>query len=180
MHWLTRAANVLTAYAKGGYLTLVQVDEDGYAKEEAGRTELIKPGTDNQALADLYDACNEAVEKVAEEGGVLLKNENKTLPLDTTGDKSVAVVGVNGMTLISGIGGERSYGSIRAMTSPYEALTDILGTDKVEGQVYNDKIGTIIPTENLYTTAAGSEHGAVRTYGTGKSAETGGNYQDSL
>lgn len=168
---------VLTAYAKGGYLTLVQVDEDGYAKEEAGRTELIKPGTDNQALADLYDACNEAVEKVAEEGGVLLKNENKTLPLDTTGDKSVAVVGVNGMTLISGIGGERSYGSIRAMTSPYEALTDILGTDKVEGQVYNDKIGTIIPTENLYTTAAGSEHGAVRTYGTGKSAETGGNYQ---
>ena len=144
---------VLTAYAKGGYLTLVQVDEDGYVKEEAGRTELIKPGTDNQALADLYDACNEAVEKVAEEGGVLLKNENKTLPLDTTGDKSVAVVGVNGMTLISGIGGERSYGSIRAMTSPYEALTDILGTDKVEGQVYNDKIGTIIPTENLYTTA---------------------------
>lgn len=130
---------VLTAYAKGGYLTLVQVDEDGYAKEEAGRTELIKPGTDNQALADLYDASNEAVEKVAEEGGVLLKNENKTLPLDTTGDKSVAVVGVNGMTLISGIGGERSYGSIRAMTSPYEALTDILGTDKVEGQVYNEQ-----------------------------------------
>ena len=129
---------VLTAYAKGGYLTLVQVDEDGYAKEEAGRTELIKPGTDNQALADLYDASNEAVEKVAEEGGVLLKNENKTLPLDTTGDKSVAVVGVNGMPLISGIGGERSYRSIRAMTSPYEALTDILGTDKVEGQVYND------------------------------------------
>lgn len=168
---------ILTAYAKGGYLTLVQVDENGYAKEEAGRTKLISPGTDNQALADLYDSSNETAEKVAEEGGVLLKNEKNTLPLDTSGDKSVAVVGVNGMTLIPGIGGERSYGSIRAMTSPYEALTDILGKNKVEGQVYNDKVGTIIPTENLYTTAAGDEHGAVRTYGTGQSAETGGNYQ---
>ena len=168
---------ILTAYAKGGYLTLVQVDENGYAKEEAGRTKLISPGTDNQALADLYDSSNETAEKVAEEGGVLLKNEKNTLPLDTSGDKSVAVVGVNGMTLIPGIGGERSYGAIRAMTSPYEALTDILGKNKVEGQVYNDKIGTIIPTENLYTTATGDEHGAVRTYGTGQSAETGGNYQ---
>ena len=168
---------ILTAYAKGGYLTLVQVDENGYAKEEAGRTKLISPGTDNQALADLYDSSNETAEKVAEEGGVLLKNEKNTLPLDTSGDKSVAVVGVNGMTLIPGIGGERSYGSIRAMTSPYEALTDILGKNKVEGQAYNDKVGTIIPTENLYTTAAGDEHGAVRTYGTGQSAETGGNYQ---
>ncbi|MBS1318367.1 MAG: hypothetical protein HP042_08050 [Lachnospiraceae bacterium] len=168
---------ILTAYAKGGYLTLVQVDENGYAKEEAGRTKLISPGTDNQALADLYDSSNETAEKVAEEGGVLLKNEKNTLPLDTSGDKSVAVVGVNGMTLIPGIGGERSYGSIRAMTSPYEALTDILGKKKVEGQAYNDKVGTIIPTENLYTTAAGDEHGAVRTYGTGQSAETGGNYQ---
>ncbi len=168
---------ILTAYAKGGYLTLVQVDENGYAKEEAGRTKLISPGTDNQALADLYDSSNETAEKVAEEGGVLLKNEKNTLPLDTSGDKSVAVVGVNGMTLIPGIGGERSYGSIRAMTSPYEALTDILGQNKVEGQAYNDKVGTIIPTENLYTTAAGDEHGAVRTYGTGQSAETGGNYQ---
>lgn len=168
---------ILTAYAKGGYLTLVQVDENGYAKEEAGRTKLISPGTDNQALADLYDSSNETAEKVAEEGGVLLKNEKNTLPLDTSGDKSVAVVGVNGMTLIPGIGGERSYGAIRAMTSPYEALTDILGKNKVEGQVYNDKIGTIIPTENLYTTATGDKHGAVRTYGTGKSAETGGNYQ---
>lgn len=77
------------------------------------------------------------------------------------------------MTLIPGIGGERSYGSIRGMTSPYEALCDIVGEDKVEGQVYNDKIGTIIPSEYLYTSADGDEHGAIRTYGTGKTSETG-------
>lgn len=168
---------ILKAYGEGGYLTLVEVDEDGYAKEEEGRTEVIKPGTDNATLESLYEESNATVEEVAEEGGVLLKNENDTLPLDTDGDNSVAVIGVNGMTLIPGIGGERSYGAISAMTSPYEALCDIVGEDKVEGQVYNDLVGTIIPAENLYTTADGEEHGAVRTYGTGQSEETGGNYQ---
>ena len=168
---------VLTSYAKGGYLTLVQVDENGYAKEEAGRTEVIKPGTDNQALKDLYDSSNDAAQQVAEEGGVLLKNENDTLPLNTDGDNTVAVVGVNAMTLIPGIGGERSYGAIRAMTSPYEALCDIVGEDKVEGQVYNDKVGTIIPAEYLYTSKDGDENGVIRTYGTGQSEESGGSYQ---
>ncbi len=164
---------ILRAYGTGGYLTLVEVDENGYAKEEAGRTEVIAPGTNNDTLASLYEASNAAVQEVAEQGGVLLKNENHTLPLDTTGDKSVAVIGVNGMTLIPGIGGERSYGAIRAMTSPYEALCDILGANKVEGEAYNDLQGTIIPNEYLYTTKDGDAHGANRTYGTGQSKESG-------
>lgn len=168
---------ILKAYGKGGYLTLVQVDENGYAKEEKGRTELIRAGKNTGTLQELYEESNAAVEKVAEEGGVLLKNQDDTLPLNTDGDNTVAVIGLNGMNLIPGIGGERSYGAISAMTSPYEALCDLVGEDKVEGQVYNDAIGTIIPEENLYTTADGEEHGAVRTYGTGQSAETGGNYQ---
>ncbi len=168
---------ILKAYGKGGYLTLVQVDENGYAKEEKGRTELIRAGKNTGTLEELYEESNAAVEKVAEEGGVLLKNENETLPLNTDGDNTVAVIGLNGMNLIPGIGGERSYGAISAMTSPYEALCDLVGEEKVEGEVYKDTIGTIIPEENLYTTADGEEHGAVRTYGTGQSAETGGDYQ---
>ena len=161
----TALKHILYAYGKGGYLTLVEVDKDGYAKEEAGRTDLINPGTDNDALADLYDSSNAAVQEVAEEGGVLLKNEKDTLPLNTKGNNTVAVVGLNGMHLIPGEGGERSYGSIKAMTSPYKALTEILGEDKVEGQVYEDVLGTIIPKENLYTSLEGNEHGAKRTYG---------------
>lgn len=168
---------ILKAYGKGGYLTLVQVDENGYAKEEEGRTEVISAGKNTGTLEELYEESNAAVEEVAEEGGVLLKNENDTLPLNTEDDQTVAVVGLNGMTLIPGIGGERSYGAISAMTSPYEALCDLVGEEKVEGQVYNDTIGTIIPAENLYTTADGEEHGAVRTYGTGQSAESGDSYQ---
>lgn len=164
--------HVLKAYGKGGYLTLVQVDENGYAKEEPGRTELIQPGTDNEALAALYEESNAAVQKVAEEGGVLLKNENNTLPLDTSDENTVAVVGLTGMHLASGIGGERSYGAVKAMTSPYEALTDLVGEDKVDGQVYSDIIGTPVPNANLYTSLDGTEHGAVRTYGTAGSPGT--------
>ena len=168
---------ILKAYGQAGYLSLVEVDEDGYVKEEEGRTDIIELEVDNEALKGLQEENNEKIQEVAEEGGVLLKNEDSTLPLDTDGDKSVAVVGINGMSLIPGIGGERSYGTISQMTSPYEALTDILGEDNVEGEAYTDKIGTIIPAENLYTTADGDTHGAIRTYGTGQSAESGDIYQ---
>lgn len=167
-------SRVLRAYGKGGYLTFVGFDANGNLNEEKGRTKTIDPGTNSQALADLYEESNAAVQEVAEQGGVLLKNENNALPLDATGEKKVAVIGVNGMTLIPGIGGERSYGAVKAMTSPYEALVDILGEDKVEGEVYHDLAGTIIPTEHLYTTKDGDEHGAKRTWGTGQSEETGG------
>lgn len=166
-------SRILRAYGKGGYLTWVGFDANGDLNEEKGRTKLIEPGTSSEALEALYEESNEAVLEVAEQGAVLLKNENHALPLDTTGEKSVAVVGVNGMTLIPGIGGERSYGAISAMTSPYEALCEIVGSDKVEGQVYNDLTGTIIPTDHLYTTKDGDTHGAQRTYGTGQSEETG-------
>ncbi len=166
-------SRILRAYGKGGYLTWVAIDSDGkLLNKEEGRTELIQPGTNNEALAALYEESNATVQEVAEQGGVLLKNENNALPL--SGEKSVAVVGVNGMTLIPGIGGERSYGAVSAMTSPYEELCRLLGEDKVEGQVYDDLTGTIIPTDHLYTTKDGNDHGAQRTYGTGQSEETGG------
>jgi beta-glucosidase-like glycosyl hydrolase len=168
----TAVARILRAYGKAGYLTLVQVDEDGYAKEEEGRTEPIEQISTDVAveqLAELYDSSNETVEEIAEAGIVLLKNEDgdsddeKMLPL--TEEDSVAVIGLTGLHLASGIGGEHSYGSISAMTSPYEALTDILGEDAVTGEVYSDIIGTTIPNENLYTSADGDEHGVTRTYG---------------
>ena len=64
--------------------------------------------------------------QVAEEGAVLLKNENDVLPLNTEEDKTVAVIGLNGMNLISGVGGERSYGTISKMTSPMKNLSHVL------------------------------------------------------
>lgn len=157
---------ILRAYGYAGYLTLVEVDENGMAREEAGRTGVIPVVADHEALAAQHAESDAAVQKIAEEGGVLLKNENGALPLNAEGDNTVAVIGVTGMSLASGIGGECSYGTVASMTSPYEALVEALGEDKMVGEVYNDIIGQVIPGENLYTTPDGDEHGAVRTYGT--------------
>ena len=49
------------------------------------------------------------------------------------------IIGVGGMDLISGVGGERSYGTISEMTSPYAAMVDLLGEDRVDGAVGIDK-----------------------------------------
>ena len=161
---------ILRAYGYAGYLTLVEVDENGMAKEEAGRTEVIKVVADLEALNAQHAESDAAVQHIAEEGGVLLKNDNDALPLSDEG--TVAVIGVTGLSLASGIGGERSYGTIASMTSPYEALAELLGEDKLTGAVYNDIIGEAIPEENLYTTSDGDEHGATRTYGTAGSEGT--------
>ena len=163
---------ILRAYGYAGYLTLVEVDENGMAKEEAGRTGVIPVAADLEALSAQHAESDAAVQKIAEEGGVLLKNEDGALPLNAEGDNTVAVIGVTGMSLASGIGGERSYGTIASMTSPYEALVEILGEDKVTGEVYNDIIGEAIPAASLYTSADGTENGALRTYGTAGSEGT--------
>lgn len=156
--------HVLYAYAKAGYLGLVQLDANGNALEEEGRTEPIKLEGSEEKLAEVREENSGIAREIAEEGGVLLKNEDSVLPLNTE-DKTVAVIGLNGMNLISGIGGERSYGTISKMTSPYKALTDLVGEDKVEGQVGIDIVGTAIPSENLYLTEDGDENGVARTYG---------------
>ena len=161
------AARVLRAFGKAGYLTLVEIDENGYAKEEAGRTERIHQPDKATAVAQLKEVTpfsNEVSQLVAENGAVLLKNNDNVLPISA--EDSVAVIGLTGMNLASGFGGERSYGTVSEMQSPYSALVDILGEDHVTGAVYSDIIGTTIPNENLYTSADGDEHGVVRTYGT--------------
>ena len=76
------------------------------------------------------------------------------------------------MHLASGTGGERSYGTLSSMTSPYAALVESLGEDNVTGVSYNDIIGTPIPAESFYTTMDGEEHGITRTYGVEAAAGT--------
>lgn len=155
--------HVLTAYGEAGYLGLVQLDSDGSVMEEKGRTDPIELKADTAQLAKDRETNSQIALQMAEEGGVLLKNEDNTLPLSDKG--SVAVVGLGGSHLISGVGGERSYGTISEMKSPAAALSEIIGEKNVDAQVGIDKIGTTIPAENLFTSADGTENGAVRTYG---------------
>lgn len=144
--------HVLTALGKAGYLGLVQIGEDGLAKEEPGRTEIIKLKVDLDELEKVRVKSNKSALEIAEKGGVLLKNEESTLPLKT--GNTTAVIGLAGMRLKSGVGGERSSGTISEMTSPYEALSELLGKKNVEGQVALDSVGTIIPNKYLYTATA--------------------------
>ena len=162
---------ILKAYGQAGYLTLVELDEDGNVKEEVGRTEPIYQLTTEDTvkqLADLLDSSNETAQTVAEQGAVLLKNDEKALPV--ADGESVAIIGVTGTNLASGTGGERSYGTLASMTSPLAAMQEKLGEDKVTGVAYNDILGTPIPAECFYTAEDGDEHGLTRTYGVAEAA----------
>lgn len=141
--------HVLSALGEAGYLGLVEIGEDGLAKEEPGRTKIIKLNVDLEELEEVREESNESALEIAEKGGVLLKNEDSTLPLNE--GETTAVIGLTGMRLKSGTGGERSAGTISEMTSPYEALSELLGEENVEGQVALDTVGTIIPKDYLYT-----------------------------
>ena len=177
----TAVARVLRAYGQAGYLTLVELNDDGTPKEEAGRTAIIKQvdmEAARQQLAAVADEDNETALQVAQDGIVLLKNDNDVLPLSS--EDTAAVVGITGQRLASGVGGERSYGTVSRMTSPLEALKEAMGSDKVDGAVYADTVGTTISNENLYTSADGDEHGVVRTYGTLGTAAEGQEQQGQM
>ena len=178
----TAVGHVLYALGHTGYLYLVETytDADGVlkAKEEPGRTARIKLYADSDtAVLALQEENNQIVQEVAEGGGVLLENKDKTLPLNK-GEK-VAMIGVGAKYTQSGTGGERSYGVGYMMTSPYDTLKEILGADKVFLSPVYDNGGSAIPAENLYYKAAdGSfkqgfiqEHGEESKTVTGKTIE---------
>lgn len=168
---------VLYALGDAGYLGLVKLDDDGAVIEEKNRSKAIKLKTDTEELEKVKEKNSKESKTIAESGGVLLKNENNSLPLNTKNDQTVGVIGLNGMNLISGIGGERSYGTLEKMTSPYDALVNQLGDGKIDGEVGIDIIGETIPNKNLYLTSNSEKHGVQRTYGVAQSEGSSKNVQ---
>ena len=149
--------HVLYALGHAGYLALVETytDADGVLKAKVdpskGEGNRIKLYADSAtAVEALQPENNKIVQDVAEGGGVLLKNEDKTLPIAQDGSESLAVIGLGGKYTLAGTGGERSYGVGYLMTSPYEALKGILGEENVSLEPVFDGGGSAIPAENLY------------------------------
>ncbi len=85
------------------------------------------------------------VQHIAEQGAVLLKNDNNTLPL-TAGDlASLAVIGPTGGQLASGFMGERAFGFESRLIAPLAALRMLVPQAKVAYSVGVDLTGVPIP-----------------------------------
>lgn len=155
--------HVLWGLASVGYLSLVQLDENGDVIPDAGRTTPIHTtDTYKEDVANgLLDRNAEIAYEIDVKGMTLLKNENGMFPLKQADD--IAAIGLGAEHLISGYDQERSFGRICRMTSPAEALR-AQGL-AVESAVGIDTVGVSIPAEFLFQDAACSKAGLIRTYG---------------
>lgn len=171
----TAAAHVLYGMGMAGYLSYVELDDQGEVKVEEGRTEPIRmKDRYTQSVKDgLLKENAEICLEIARKGAVLLKNEDGSLPLkeaDYTGDNSVALIGLGAEYLLSGAGQERSYGRISRMKAPAEELRALLGEDaNIASAVAVDFFGKTIPSDCLYQDEACTLPGVVRSYGVAES-----------
>jgi beta-glucosidase len=100
---------------------------------------------------------------LAEESGVLLKNDSAALPLSK--DKTIAVVGPTSTLLPASPGGERSRGyGDQVNYTPLKAIKAEVGSANVTSAPGVDWIGDTVPTANLQTTDdASAVPGLIRT-----------------
>lgn len=165
------AFHVLYGMGMAGYLSYVELDDNGNVKIEEGRTEPIRmKDRYTQSVKDgLLNENAEICLEIARKGAVLLKNENNTLPLteqDYTGDNSVALIGLGAEYLLSGSGQERSYGRISRMKAPVTELKNLVGQDaNITSAVAMDFLGKTIPGDCLYQDSSCTQQGLVRSYG---------------
>lgn len=163
------ARHVLYGFGMAGYLSLVTLDENGNVEAEEGRTEPIrmKDRYTESVKAGLLNDNAEICLDIARKGTVLLKNEDKSLPLtetDYTGDNTVAMIGLGATHLLSGSGQERSYGRISRMKSPAQEVKR-LTNGNIVAETGIGFFGQTIPAEYLYQDEAMTKPGLIRTYG---------------
>jgi beta-glucosidase len=159
--------HVLTGMGKAGLLSLVTVDQKGYAAVESGRVDPIC--MDTPYLRDSKELLSKGAElarEVACEGAVLLKNADNTLPLTEKdcSDGRVLLIGMGAEIPFCGEGQERSFGVLSEMTSPHEELEDLTGCS-FKSEIGIDYIGKTIPVEYLFSDAECKKQGLTRTYG---------------
>lgn len=172
--------HVLWAMGRAGYLSLVQLENDGTVQQEPGRTAPIRMRNRYDEIAgEMLRAHGETALEICRKSAVLLKNENEFLPLraeDYTGGNTVAVIGMAAGRLISGESQERAFGDLDQMASPLAELRRLSGNPA--GFQYSpgvDLIGEKIPAAYLFIDAKCTEHGLARTYGVSQADGQGAN-----
>ena len=158
---------VLYGMSTIGLLGLVEMDEDGKVKEDPGHTHPIEMTWyyDEAVKAGLLEENAAKAANILREGIVLMKNDNKTLPLaPKTLEGRTVMVGLGAVYPICGEAQERSYGRLDRMVSGQAALEELTGKT-LPAYVGIDFVGEAIPTEQLFTDETCTEHGVVRSYG---------------
>jgi beta-glucosidase len=127
---ITQAAGrVLYEIAQFGYL-------DGQSKHEV--------------TAQAIDANAKIIEKTGEEAAVLLKNDDKVLPLKAADLDNVVLIGPTALQVDSiGVSGERSVGLAEREIGPWDALKKVTGNSKIQFAVADDMTGSTIPAGAL-------------------------------
>lgn len=156
--------HILWGMNSAGLLGLVELDENGNVKEEPHRTYPIEMEWryEEKVAEGMLEKNREVASKIIEEGAILLKNENQTLPLKST--ENLAVIGLGAKYPLCGQQQERSYGILSRMVSGAEALSEEFGTT-IEPFAAIDYLGETIPCDVLYQDEACTKHGVIRTYG---------------
>ncbi len=158
---------VLYGMSTIGLLGLVELDEEGKVKEDPGHVHPIEMTWyyDEAVRAGLLEENAAKAADILREGIVLMKNDNKALPLAEEGlDDKTVLVGLGARYPICGEAQERSYGRLDRMLSGQEALREL--TEKeLPTYVGIDFVGKAIPTEALFTDETCTVNGVVRTYG---------------
>ncbi|MHA3703656.1 beta-glucosidase [Jatrophihabitans sp. YIM 134969] len=147
---------ILYQYQRFGLL-----DDSSYPTAAKTGVKPIKPAP---AAVDKQSGINLA-RTLAEQTGVLLKNDRGTLPLTTAETQKIAVVGPTADLMPAAPGGERSRGfGDRNIISPLKAMQQQSGGAVVNYAPGIDRIGTQVPSTALLTSnAAGATTGLTRT-----------------
>ena len=153
----------LTAMGKTGYLGLVTISKDGTAAVDYDAPEVIEipDVTTGEEREQMLEENNQIAIETAQEGAVLVKNEDNTLPLANEG--SVAMIGLGAVYTVAGSHGENAFGYLKQLAiSPTDSLTEKLPDAEVTGYVAQDIMGEAVLGDVLYTDAEATQNGVVR------------------
>ena len=93
----------------------------------------------------------EAARRIAEEGIVLLQNNNDVLPINTHNTKKVLVVGENAIKMMT-VGGGSSSLKVQHEISPLEGLTNQLKKSNIQVEYARGYVGDVTDNYNGVTT----------------------------
>ncbi|SDU83584.1 beta-glucosidase [Microlunatus sagamiharensis] len=124
----------------------------------------VPPRTASPADGQVDEAAgNRLARELAEETGVLLKNEGSTLPLKRTRKSEIAVVGPTADLMPAAPNGERARGfGQRNNISPLDVLRQDAGNATITYAPGIDRVGKTVPSTALTTTEAGTTAGLTR------------------